>query len=216
MSSIRKTSVVLLALLVVGSAGSAFATTFALSPGGLSQAIFNSDAPLESITGTSNAVSGQIDVDLDNPSDASATITIDAASFRTGIDDRDEHLRGANWIDAASFPEIRFELTAVNVAEGTTLAPATPVQGEVTGELTFHGVTHTVTAQAEVGYYIIDEQTRMAGQMTGLVNNALRIVAEIEFNLSDYGVSIPPVLELKVADTISFTLRLTGIEQQPS
>lgn len=216
MSSIRKSSFVLLALLVVGSAGSAFATTFALSPGGLSQAIFNSDAPLESITGTSNAVSGQVHVDLDNPSDASATISIDAASFRTGIDDRDEHLRSANWIDAASFPEIRFEVTSVTVAEGTTLAPATPVQGEVTGELTFHGVTHTVTAQAEVGYYVIDEQTRMAGQMTGLVDNALRIVAEIEFNLSDYGVSIPPVLDLKVADTISFTLRLTGIEQQPS
>jgi polyisoprenoid-binding protein YceI len=205
-----------LALFVVGSAGSAFAATFAFSPGGLSQAIFNSDAPLESITGTSNAITGQVQVDLSNPGDASGTIVIDAASFRTGIDDRDEHLRGAMWIDAASFPEIRFEVTSVTVPEGTTLASATPVQGEVTGELTFHGVTHTVTAQAEVGYYIIDEETRMAGQMTGLIDNALRIVSEIEFNLSDYGISIPPVLDLKVADTISFTLRVTGIEQQPS
>ncbi len=69
------------------------------------------------------------------------------------------------------------------------------------------------TANAEVTYYVIDEETRAAGQMTGLVNNALRIEAEFEFNLSDYGVNIPPMLDLKVSNTIGLTLRLTGIEQ---
>jgi len=204
---------VLVALGAMMVAGSAMASTFAISPGGLSQAMFNSNAPLESITGTSNAVSGQVDVDLQNPTDVTATIAIDATSFRTGIEDRDQHLRGENWIDAAQYPEIQFEITSVSIPEGAVLSPAVPVQGQVTGNLTFHGVTREITAPVEATYYVLDEETRAAGQMTGLTNNVLRIETEFDLTLADYNISIPPVLSLKMAETITLSLRLTGVEQ---
>jgi len=204
---------VLTAMSVVMVAGTAMATTFNIAPGGLSQAMFNSSAPLESITGTSNVVTGQVELDLDNLSGARATVSIDASSFRTGIEDRDEHLRSENWIDAAQYPEIRFELTSVDVPEGTGLEAAMPVQAQLTGNIEFHGVTHEITAAAEVTYYVLDEATREAGRMTGLVNNALRIETSFELSLSDYNISIPPVLDLKMSNVITITMRLTGIEQ---
>ena len=203
----------LAAALVITGAGDAFANQFNFSPGGLSQLIFMSDAPLETITGTSNVITGEVIVDIQNPAEATGYVSVDAASFSTGIDLRDEHLVGDMWIDAVQFPELRFDLASVSVPDGTVLAPATPVEGTLAGNLSFHGVTHEITAPAEVTYYELDEEARQMGEMTGLTNNVLRMEAQFEFNLSDYGVNVPPMLDTKVADTIQVTLRLTGIQQ---
>ncbi|MBN1945383.1 MAG: YceI family protein [Bradymonadales bacterium] len=213
MNYLRHTMTALAAAFVLTIAGGASATQFAFSPGGLSQLVFVSDAPLETITGTSNVITGEVNVDLQNPGAATGWVSADATSFRTGIDLRDEHLRGEMWIDAAQYPELRFELVSVNLAEGAVLNPAEPLEGEVIGNLTFHGVTREITAPARLTYYELDEETRQSGAMTGLVNNVLRVEVQFTFLLSDYGVSIPSVLQTKVADLITVTLRLTGIQQ---
>ncbi|MCA9562178.1 MAG: YceI family protein [Myxococcales bacterium] len=191
--------------------GQALAVDFAFSPGGLSQAIFNSDAQLESITGTSNAVTGTISTDLAAPSSTTGTISIDASSFTTGIPTRDEHLVSENWIDAAANPQITFELTGVTVPEGATLEHATPVTATVLGNLTFHGETKPVSATAEVTYYELPEEQR--NPQMGLSNNVVRVEATFDITLADYGISVPAPLELKVAETISLQLRLTGVQQ---
>ena len=70
-----------------------------------------------------------------------------------------------------------------------------------------------ITSSGEVAFYLIDEETRAAGGMTGLVGDALRIEVGFSVSLADYGVAIPSVLEAKVSDQIDLTLRLTGIDQ---
>jgi polyisoprenoid-binding protein YceI len=203
-----------LALALVFTAAQAVAepTTFHFNRGGLSQAIFQSEATLETITGTSNAVTGELRVDLQSPSSAHGSFAIDASSFRTGIDVRDEHLRGENWIDATRYPEIRFDVTGVEI-DGP-LTPATPRTATVTGNLSFHGETREVTATARVAYYELPEDTR-SNPGLGLTGNALRIEATLPLRLADYGVSIPPVLDLKVAPEITIELRLTGLDSVP-
>ncbi len=202
--------------LLVASAAFGEARTFTFSPGGLSQAVFHSEAPLESMTGTSNAVAGEVTVDLSAPGTGSGTLSIDTASFRTGIEMRDEHLAGENWLNAAAFPQITFEVTSVSVPDGSTLENAAPVSATVVGNLSLHGVTKEVTAEGEVAFYVIDEETRASGGMTGLVGDALRIEVGFSVSLTDYGIAIPPVLATKVADQIDLTLRLTGIDQNNS
>jgi polyisoprenoid-binding protein YceI len=51
-----------------------------------------------------------------------------------------EHLRGAQWLDAAAFPEIAFRSTAVALTGAN--------KARITGDFTLHGVTRPITLEA--------------------------------------------------------------------
>ena len=79
---------------------------------------------------------GTIVMDTKNISKSSVDVTIDAASISTGNDKRDEHLRGADFFDVATYPTLTFKSTSVKeVAKGKL---------KVTGTFTLHGVSKTV------------------------------------------------------------------------
>jgi polyisoprenoid-binding protein YceI len=66
-----------------------------------------------------------------------------SGSIDTGNAKRDQHLRGADFLNAAQFPEIRFKSTRVEkVSAGSDAF-------RVTGDLTLHGVTRPVTVKME-------------------------------------------------------------------
>jgi len=73
--------------------------------------------------------------------DARVEVTIDAASIDTSQEDRDEHLRSADFLDAEQHPQLTFESTLIEARgdDGYT----------VTGDLTLHGVTRQVELDAE-------------------------------------------------------------------
>jgi polyisoprenoid-binding protein YceI len=70
-------------------------------------------------------------------SDAKYTFTANTASVNTDNDNRDGHLKSADFFDVAKFPTLTFESTSVKAA-GTN-------KYKVTGNLTLHGVTKPVT-----------------------------------------------------------------------
>lgn len=88
-------------------------------------------------------VRGPLTVDEANPDDSSATVEIDAKSVGTHSDQRDEHLRSADFLDVASFPTIRFVSRRVI---GASASPGAAFK--VVGDLTIHGVTREVTLDA--------------------------------------------------------------------
>ena len=67
-------------------------------------------------------------------------VEVDAASVDTAIKDRDDHLRGPDFLDVKQFPSIRFKSAKLE-AKGDNL--------RITGELTLHGVTKPLTVEAE-------------------------------------------------------------------
>lgn len=70
-------------------------------------------------------------------SDAAFELTAQATSINTGIEQRDNHLRSADFFDAANIPTLTFKSTSLKkVSEG---------KYKVTGDLTLHGVTKPVT-----------------------------------------------------------------------
>lgn len=72
----------------------------------------------------------------DDLSDASVAVTIDAASIETGVQERDQHLRSADFLDVAQFPEIRYQSRRVEQTGKNTF--------RVIGDLTIAGVTREV------------------------------------------------------------------------
>ncbi len=96
---------------------------------------------LGKVPGRFDDFSGTIQFDAAKPADSSVEFTIKTTSINTGNDDRDKHLRSADFFDVEKFPEITFKSTAVKeVAKN---------RYQVTGAFTLHGVTKTITLPVE-------------------------------------------------------------------
>lgn len=85
-------------------------------------------------------LSGKMHYDPANPQESSIEVRIDASSINTHEAQRDTHLRSADFFDVEKYPELTFKSTRV---EGTL------EDLKVTGDLTIHGVTRTVTLDVE-------------------------------------------------------------------
>jgi polyisoprenoid-binding protein YceI len=83
-----------------------------------------------------------LDYDPENPESSQVDATIQVASVDTGNDDRDQHLRTADWFNAEEWPAITFESRSVR-SEG-------PNQLVAVGDLTIKDVTREVEMPIEV------------------------------------------------------------------
>jgi polyisoprenoid-binding protein YceI len=63
--------------------------------------------------------------------EATGTITVGAASIDTGVKKRDDHLRSADFFDAAKYPDITFSATSVTLSgESATIAGTLTVRDQ--------------------------------------------------------------------------------------
>ena len=97
--------------------------------------------------------------------EATGTITVAAASIDTGVKKRDDHLRSADFFDAAKYPDITFSATSVTLSgENATVA----------GTLTVRDQTRPVTVGGAVSANGTDE---------------ISLDAELPVNRGQYGMS---------------------------
>ena len=108
---------------------------------------------------------------------AKITFTADIASISTGQDPRDEHLKSAEFFDAAQFPQLKFVATKYENVDNDG-------SYEVYGDLTIHGVTKNIKLDAEFGGVIKDPwgNTRAGITASGKINRK-------EFGLTWHGVT---------------------------
>ena len=71
---------------------------------------------------------------------SSVSVVIDADSLSSGFEALDKHLKSADFLEVATYPEITFKSTSVKQTGDKTF--------DVTGDLTLHGVTQPVTLKA--------------------------------------------------------------------
>ena len=91
---------------------------------------------ITNVRGHFKNVRGALGFDENDPGAASVEVTIDARGLWTGNEERDAHLRSADFLDVDHYPEIRF------VGHVAKLLSAH--EYEVAGELTIRGVTQPV------------------------------------------------------------------------
>jgi polyisoprenoid-binding protein YceI len=89
------------------------------------------------ITGTFNDFDVTIQSSKPDFSDAVVDFTAKVASIDTRVEARDNHLKSADFFDAAKYPEIRFKSTSLKKKGKNSF--------QLTGNLTMHGVTKEVT-----------------------------------------------------------------------
>ena len=164
---------------------------------------FVSEADLETIHGRTNKMTGSVTVDATGKK-ASGTLRVAVADLRTGIDQRDEHLRGAQWLDAAKFPGI--DLQIVSAEQG-----ANERSWSFTGKLTIKGQTREIKAEASV---IAFDPAQTRGTLGA--GEWVRVRARFDVKLSDYGVKIPQMVGSKVNDIWNLRIDLYGTTVKPA
>jgi polyisoprenoid-binding protein YceI len=102
---------------------------------------------ISTVKGRFAEVTGTLTGDETDSEGAAIELTIPVAGIDTRENQRDAHLRSADFFDADNYPAIRFtSSTIVKTGDGFT----------VTGDLTIRGVTKPITLQVEPGGRVRD------------------------------------------------------------
>lgn len=91
-------------------------------------------------SGNFSDIQGKIVVDNDKPANSSVNVTIPLSSLNTNVGALDEHLKGADFFDAAKYPNITFKSTKVQALGKNKY--------KITGNLTVKDVTKPVVLDA--------------------------------------------------------------------
>jgi polyisoprenoid-binding protein YceI len=96
---------------------------------------------ISTVRGTFDDVSGELELDLDanDPTTASGEIRVGTASISTGSDQRDQHLRSAEFFAVDEFPQIVARLTGIEPDGDEYRVHADVTIRDVTRPVTFAG-----------------------------------------------------------------------------
>ena len=175
------------------AAAPVFAATYTLDPGHTQVVLSWNHFGYSNPTAQFGKVEGTLDYDQAAPTKASVKVTIPLASINSNVAKLDEHLKGADFFDAAQYPDATFTSTKVEKgAKAGTL--------KVTGELTLHGVTKPVVLDVTVNK--VADHPMWKAPVAGF--DATTTIKRTEFGISKYA----PM----VSDDIKIHITTEGVE----
>jgi polyisoprenoid-binding protein YceI len=118
-------------------------------------------------------IEGWLHIDEGAPASSRVDVRIKTASVDTGVKERDEHLRSADFLNAAIFPDIHFRSTSVERVdvEGT--------RWRVHGDITVRGITRPIVLDATLEGRMVDVD----------FNERIGFSAEAVLNRHDFGIN---------------------------
>jgi len=141
--------------------------------------------------GRFNEVKGKFTIDSEDDGGSTFNVTIMADSIDTGLKKRDDHLRSPDFFNAKQFPVITFRSTSVESGPGGF---------NVTGDLSFHGKTHSKTL-----FF-----TKLGEGKDPWGNYRIGFTADLSIKRSEFGMT--QMLEI-VGDDVHLMISFEGLRQ---
>ena len=176
------------------SIGPTSATTWNIDPVHSSAQFKVKHMMISNVKGEFSAVKGALTLDPTDITKSHVAASIDVATINTREEQRDAHLKSADFLDAAQFPTLAFKSTQVSKTGDGTLA--------VSGDLSIHGVTRNVVLEVEGPSAPIKDPYG---------NTRIGLSATTRINRRDFGLTWNSVLEgggILVGDEVTITLDL--------
>lgn len=142
------------------------------------------------ITGRFPIRSADVVLDFDQPSRSRIAVRLSIAGAEASFPFAAEAMKGATVLDARSFPEARFESTAV---QGDITA------AKVTGKLTLRGVTRPVTLKAE----ILRQRGTEAGDLSRLTVHLTGRLKRSDFGATGWAGTVGDAVDLDILARIA-------------
>ena len=149
---------------------------------------------IANVRGEFSKVSGTVTFDPSNAAGCKVSAEIDVNSINTHEPDRDNHLKSADFLDAANFPTIRFQSKKIEAEGGDSY--------KVTGDLTIRGATKEVVLR-------VDDVTPEVKDPWGYLRRGAEATTKI--NRKDFGLTWNQALEtggVLVGETVEITLAM--------
>lgn len=185
----RLFAVAALATGFVSASAHAAAETFKIDPAHSSVG-FTIRHIVSKVPGKFNTFSGALQIDRADFAKSSVEATIDVASIDTENKQRDDHLRTADFFDAAKYPKMTFKSTAWKKTGESTF--------DVTGNLTLKDVTKEVVLKVTLLGFGPGMQ---GGEVSGW--EATTVIDKKQFNIKD-----PALLDPAIGDDVTITINI--------
>jgi polyisoprenoid-binding protein YceI len=146
------------------------------------------------VRGRFTTFSGQL-VTAEDPTQSSVTAEIDLSSINTGQEQRDEHIKSADFFEVETYPTMTYKSTGVRVEDGEYV---------LDGDLTLKGVTKSVPLHLELNGFGPDP---FGGVRAGFT-------ATGEINRRDFNVNFNAPMAnggVVVADKITLHLEIEAV-----
>lgn len=169
-------------------------------PKNVNNIIFQMDAPLESINGSGDSISGLVKFDPENPELTKGEITLDAKSLHVGNPVLKEHMLGKDWLNVEKFPSIRFTLNQLNDIEQDGIH----LLANAHGKMTIRNITLDMKIPVKLTYLkgMLEKRNRVKGDL-------LVIRSKFSVKRDDFNIQAGQKLE-KVANEIELSLNVAG------
>jgi len=197
------TRVSLLALIAALSSSviAAPATFDFKDPKGVNTALFHLDAPLESVNGSANGITGMVTFDPEKPGETKGKIVVASKTLSVPNSMMQGHLHGEQWLDVAKYPEISFETKELKNVK--TVGDATTA--DAVGTFTCKGVSKDLTIPVKLTYL----KDKLSQRVPNMKGDLLVIRSTFTIKRSDFNI-MAHQSEDKVSDEIELTLAIAG------
>lgn len=196
----RKAAIVLLIATVSAATAALAADTYVIDSSHSSVGFAVKHMMVANVRGSFTDVKGTVTADATDLGKSGVQVEIAAASISTGNNDRDNHLRSADFFDVAKYPTITFASTKVERKGDGYLA---------TGLLTMKGVSKEIALPFTVTGPVVDPwgNTRYGLEFE-----------RVKLNRQDFGLTWSKAIEtggLVVGNEVTVDLAVELIKQKP-
>ncbi len=153
---------------------------------------------ISNVKGAFSGITGQLKLDEADTAGSSVAASIPVATLTTGDPQRDGHLKSPDFLDAEKFPALTFKSLAVDRVEKGDFV--------VSGELTIHGVTKTVS-------FNVEGPSAPGKDPWG--NTRIGVSATTKLNRKDFGLAWNTSLEtggVLVGEEVTLTLEVQFVK----
>jgi polyisoprenoid-binding protein YceI len=178
--------VALAALLATAGSAVAAPVTYTLDPGHTMVLFSWNHFGFSNPTANLGQVEGTLVYDEKDPSKATVEATLPLAGLDSFVPKLDEHLKSADFLDAAKYPTVTFKSTKV--------VPAGKGKLKVTGDLTVHGVTKPVTL--DVSLNKVGPHPMMKVQTVGF--DATTTIKRSDFGVGAYVPNVSDEIKIRI------------------
>lgn len=173
-------------------------------PKGVTGMTISINAPLEPVRGVANGLSGQIRFNVEHPEQSSGKIVVSTNSLFVGNAGMTKSMLESWCLDSPKYPTIEFEVTKIGKVRTNKMGAMT---ARVTGNLTLHGVTKSMTVDARIEHYPGKLKARGGVEKDG---DLIQVFSKFSINRRDFGIA-KDLSSQVIGDVVDIDLAATGV-----